>query len=418
MITVNDNRYQKKGDTYEMKKRQLKAVFAMFLLAGGILAGCGQQKTETTEKKEETKVEEKQEEQQSPETEQVEEVNVQAFIDAYKAIKAETEKAKEGQPVDWSLVEKTYVEQLQKPINELDGTFAQTIEAAIQGGKSGELNVHPARQIVDKVTQSYFYQLQKKLQKDVVAALEAGDQQKATALFDQIKLLATEIFVPTAMKRDEYYQLTGESSLEQSINAGLAAQEEALKANNVDDFKVYIQLTDKSIYRSYYLASKSYAEKIEAGVKEGKAEDELKGQQAEAWGFFQAIKGSLAEGDEAATARLDEILSLNNDYKTIKASEVSALYAKALFGKMKGYHEKAPAQLDENNVVEAKVKALEGNMFLKAIELDVQAKLGDEKAAELFATAEKWYNAIAENKKDEAAQYSKAVLDAVSAIVQ
>ncbi|CUA78748.1 hypothetical protein [Anoxybacillus suryakundensis] len=401
-----------------MKKRQLKAVFALFLLAGGILAGCGQQKTETTEKKEETKVEEKQEEQQSPETEQVEEVNVQAFIDAYKAIKAETEKAKEGQPVDWSLVEKTYVEQLQKPINELDGTFAQTIEAAIQGGKSGELNVHPARQIVDKVTQSYFYQLQKKLQKDVVAALEAGDQQKATALFDQIKLLATEIFVPTAMKRDEYYQLTGESSLEQSINAGLAAQEEALKANNVDDFKVYIQLTDKSIYRSYYLASKSYAEKIEAGVKEGKAEDELKGQQAEAWGFFQAIKGSLAEGDEAATARLDEILSLNNDYKTIKASEVSALYAKALFGKMKGYHEKAPAQLDENNVVEAKVKALEGNMFLKAIELDVQAKLGDEKAAELFATAEKWYNAIAENKKDEAAQYSKAVLDAVSAIVQ
>ncbi len=88
---------------------------------------------------------------------------------------------------------KTYTEQLQKPINELDGTFAQTIEAAIQGGKSGELNVHPARQIVDKVTQSYFYQLQKKLQKDVVAALEAGDQQKATTLFEQIKLLAAEI---------------------------------------------------------------------------------------------------------------------------------------------------------------------------------------------------------------------------------
>ncbi|WP_339173134.1 hypothetical protein [Anoxybacillus sp. FSL W8-1294] len=403
-----------------MKKRQLKAVFAMFLLAGGVLAGCGNaEKTETTEKKEETKVEEKQEEQQPAETEQAEEqVNVQTFIDAYKAIKAETEKAKEGQPVDWNLVEKTYVEQLQKPINELDGTFAQTIEAAIQGGKSGELNVHPARQIVDKVTQSYFYQLQKKLQKDVVAALEAGDQQKATTLFDQIKLLAAEIFVPTAMKRDEYYQLTGESSLEQSINAGLAAQEEALKANNVDDFKVYIQLTDKSIYRSYYLASKSYAEKIEAGVKEGKAEDELKGQQAEAWGFLQAIKGSLAEGDEAATTRLDEILSLNNDYKNIKAEEVGALFAKALFGKMKGYHEKAPAQLDENNVVEAKVKALEGNMFLKAIELDVKAKLGEQKAADVFATAEKWYNAIAENKKDEAAQHSKAVLDAVSTIVQ
>lgn len=97
-----------------MKKRQLKSVFAMFLLAGGVLAGCGNaEKTETTEKKEETKVEEKQEEQQPAETEQAEEqVNVQTFIDAYKAIKAETEKAKEGQPVDWNLVEKTYVEQL------------------------------------------------------------------------------------------------------------------------------------------------------------------------------------------------------------------------------------------------------------------------------------------------------------------
>ncbi|KHF29778.1 hypothetical protein LR68_01563 [Anoxybacillus sp. BCO1] len=53
---------------------------------------------------------------------------------------------------------------------------------------------------------------------------------------------------------------------------------------------MYIQLTDKSIYRSFYLASKSYAEKIEAGVKEGKAEDELKGQQAEAWAFYKRSK--------------------------------------------------------------------------------------------------------------------------------
>ncbi len=134
-------------------------------------------------------------------------------------------------------------------------------------------------------------------------------------------------------------------------------------------------------------------------MKEGKAEDELKGQQAEAWGFLQAIKGSLAEGDEAATTRLDEILSLNNDYKNIKAEEVSALYAKALFGKMKGYHEKASAQLDENNVVEAKAKALEGNMFLKAIELDVKAKLGEQKAADVFATAENGITPLLKTKR-------------------
>ncbi len=43
MITVNENRYQK-GGYIRNEKRQLKAVFAMFLLAGGVLAGCGQQK--------------------------------------------------------------------------------------------------------------------------------------------------------------------------------------------------------------------------------------------------------------------------------------------------------------------------------------------------------------------------------------
>ncbi|WP_044894563.1 hypothetical protein [Bacillus alveayuensis] len=403
-----------------MKKRHLKAVFASFLLASGVLAGCNAEKTETKEEKVKTEETKEETASETKETEQaVEESTVSKQVEAYKVIKTEAEKAKEDQPVDWELVSKTYKEQLQSAVSSMEGDFDQPIATAIEGAKSEELDANIARQIIDKTTQSYFYQLQKSLQNEIVAALESGDTAKAEVLFEDIKYLAAEVFVPTAMKRDEYYQMTGDASLEQNINSGLAAQEEALKANNVDDFKVYIQLTDKSIYRSYYLASQSYAEKIEAGVKEGKEELELKQQQAEAWGFLQAIKGSLSGGDEAAAARLDELFSLDKTaVKDIKAEEVKMLFTKAIIGKIKSYHEKAPMQLDENNITEARVKALEGNMFLKALELELKEKLGEQKAQETFEVAEQWYNAIAENKKDEAAKLSQTVLSTVEQLVK
>jgi len=397
-----------------MRKKHLKAIFASFLLASGVLAGCNAEKTE--KKEENVKTGETKEEKET--AQEVEQSTVSTQVEAYKTIKTEVEKAKEGQPVDWELVAKMYTEQLQSAVSSMEG-FDQPIATAIEGAKSGQLDANVARQIIDKVTQSYFYQLQKSLHTEVVTALESGDAAKAETLFADIKHLATEVFIPTALKRDEYYQLTGEASLEQNINAGLAAQEEALKANNVDDYKVYIQLTDKSIYRSYYLASQSYAEKIAAGVQEGKQELELKPQQAEAWGFLQGIKGSLSGGDEAAATRLDELFSLDKTSpKDIKIDEVKTLFAKAIFGKIKSYHEKAPAELDNNNITEARAKALEGNMFLKMIEIELKANLGEQKAQETFEVAEQWYNAIAENKKDEAAKLSQTVLSTVEQLVK
>ncbi|MBM7701278.1 hypothetical protein [Metabacillus iocasae] len=395
-----------------MKNRKSLTLFASVLVAGGVLAGCNTS-TEKAEEKPaaEEQVEETEAEEETQEEATTEQATAAEEIKAFQDIKAQTEKSKEGQEVDWEQVSTLYNDHLKTAVNQLNGEYDQAIEAAISGGQSGELEALIAHQLIDKTTQAYFYQKQKRLHQDVIAALEAKDTDAANASFEELKAVVNDIIVPTAEKRDGYYELTGEASLVENINNGLKTQEEALANNDVDSYKIYTQLTDKSVYRSYYLAANSYAEKIEAAVKEGKEEIELQNMQAEAWGFLQAIKESLSGGDEAAATRLNELFTLNTTNPAdIKADEVNSLFVKAIVGKVKSYHEKAPVELDNGNVTEAQVKALEGNMFLKAIEIQGKEKLGEEKYAETMKQAEAWFNAIAENNKEEAATQSEQIL--------
>ncbi|EIJ79194.1 hypothetical protein PB1_16594 [Bacillus methanolicus PB1] len=401
-----------------MKKKDLKRIFASFIIASTVLTACNAG-GDTAEKSEE-KVQEKAGE-TAEETKEIkiEDTDTAKQVTTFSEMKKELEKAEEGKEVNWDGVLEKYKSGLQAAVSEINGEYDQAIQTAIEAGKSGELDPAIAGELVDKTTQSYFYQKQKALQKEAAAAFNEGKQEEAKLAFEQVKHLANEIFIPTAEKRDNYYQLTGESSIVENINAGLSAQEEALTANKAEDFNVFVQLTDKSIYKNFYLAANSYAEKIEAAVKEGKDEADLKIMQAEAWGFLQAIKESLSGGDEAAATKLNEIFSLDKtDPKTIKAADVNALFTKAIVGKIKGYYEKAPKALEENNVVEAKTEALEGNMFVKALEIQLKKKLGDEKANETFTHAEDWYNSIAENKKDDAKTHSDTVLQALEQLLQ
>jgi hypothetical protein len=401
-----------------MKKRHLKSIFASFLMASAVLTACNSGE-EATEKPEEQKQAETEDKADEPKEVKVEETDAGKQTAAFTDMKAELDKAKEDQEVNWDTVQQKYEADLQKDVAETSPEFDQAILAALAAGKSGEMEPIIAVQLVDKTVQSYFYQNQKALQKEAVAALTEDKKDEANLAFMQIKHLAETVFIPTAEKRDKYYELSGDASLVENINSGISAQEEALTAGNAEDFQVNLQVTDKSIYRSYYLAAKSYAEKIEAGVKEGKDKKELTIMQAEAWGFYQAIKGSLGGGDEAAAAQLDKIFTLNTtDPATIKASETNALFAKAINGKIKGYYEKAPQLLAENNAVEAKVGAMEGNMFLKMLQGQLNEKLGEEKANAVFTDAEAWYTAIAENNTEEAKAKSESVLTAINGLVQ
>ena len=118
-----------------MKKRQLKGIFASFIMASAVLTACGTQ--ETAEKPKEEKQEEAATAEESEEkaTEEVD------FAAAYKEAITELEKAKEGKEVDFDKVTDLYTKNLQSLVQERDAEFEaqndQHITAALQAGKEG-----------------------------------------------------------------------------------------------------------------------------------------------------------------------------------------------------------------------------------------------------------------------------------------
>ncbi|MCD5323783.1 MULTISPECIES: hypothetical protein [Pontibacillus] len=390
-----------------------------------VLAGCagdseGEDETEGTNSDQQEEAQDtEQEDQEQEQNQEAETASIEDQVQAYKDITAELDKMKEDQEVNWDMIKETYTSDLQPVLTSVNGEFDQAITAAIAAGKDGSLEQNAARQIIDKTTQSYFYQKQKSMHGDIAKELEEGTKEKAQQQFDQLKFLANEVFIPTAVKRDSYYELEGDSSLEQNINAGLTTQQEAIQEGNVDDYGVYKQITDKSIYRSYFLAAQSYAEKIEKAASEGASDDELTAEQAEAWGFYQAIKGSLSSGDKEAAEQINTLFSLDQtEPSTIKASEVNDLFVQAFVGKIKGYHSEAVEETKEGNITKARTEALEANMFTKAIEMSMNERLGEEQTKETLQKAESWLEAISNENAEEAEKIGQEIVSTLDKLVQ
>src|SRR5689334_936932 len=123
-----NNIYQKRGS--RMKKRQLKGIFASFIMTSAVLTACGAQ--ETAEKPKEEKQEEAATAKESEEkaTEEVD------FAAVYKEAITELDKAKEGKKVDFELVTTLYTKDLQSLVQNRDSEFEaqndQHITAALQ----------------------------------------------------------------------------------------------------------------------------------------------------------------------------------------------------------------------------------------------------------------------------------------------
>ncbi|MCA0992497.1 hypothetical protein [Pseudalkalibacillus hwajinpoensis] len=399
-----------------MKKSTM--LFTSITLAATVLAACGNDSENAantgSNSQEQTNSASKSETKSSDMT--IESAATTKQVEAYQEMLNELNNMKEEKEVDWDLIESTYSNELKSAVNEIDSEFDTFITTGIQAGKSGEIDQNVARQMIDKGTQSYFYQKQKSLQQAVIDAKDAGKDEEAMLHFEEVKMLAEKVFVPTAEKRDSYYELEGDSSLVENINNGLSAQEDALSEGDMENFSVTKQVTDKSIYKSYYLAANSYAEKIQEAVGSGETE-ELQIMQTEALGFYQAIKGSLSGGDEEAAQKLSELFDISNDPEAIKADEVSNLFEKAFAGKIKGYHEKV-AELDENNLSEGKEAAMEANVFLKAIEMPLMEALGEDETNAVYEDAQSWFDAVSDNDAEEANKLSEQILTTLESVVE
>lgn len=388
-------------------KKSLK-VASLFMTAG-LLAACGNSEETTTAPKKEK-------------TEQTSETKTNAGIAAttlkdeltiFSSIKAELDKAKEGQTIDWKMVTTSYESKLKGGVTTAAPEIEEVISSALAGVESKDLDENVARQLVDKGIQSYFYKLQKSTQATAEEAVVAGKTDEATAALSDIKEMSKTVFIPTAEMRDASYGFKNEDSIAQAINSGLTAQEEAITAKKAADFNVAKQLTDKSIYRSFYLAALGYAQKIEDGAKAGTDEKELQMEQAEGYGFLLAIEESLAGGDEAAVAKLKELYDFSKTKPAdVQFKEVESLFAKALTEKIDGYHEEAQEALEKKEVDTARVEAMEANMFVIAMKPTLENRLGKEKAQAILTDANAWYTLV-EKGDVKAEQTGDRIVDAL-----
>lgn len=388
-------------------KKSLK-VASLFMTAG-LLAACGNsEETTTAPKKEKTK--------QTSETKTnagIAATTLKDELTIFSSIKAELDKAKKNQAIDWKMVQTSYDSKLKGGVTTAAPEIDEVISSALAGVESKELDENIARQLMDKGIQSYFYKLQKSTQATAEEAVKAGKTDEATAALNDIQDMSETVFIPTAEKRDASYGFKNEDSIAQAINSGLTAQEEAITSKNIADFNVAKQLTDKSIYRSFYLAALGYAQKIEDGVKAGTDEKELQMEQAEGYGFLLAIEESLAGGDEEAVATLKERYDFSKTKPAdVKFKEIESLFAKALTEKIDGYHEETQEALEKKDIDTARVEAMEANMFVIAMKPTLENRLGKETAQTVLADASAWY-ALVEKGDLKAEETGDQITDAL-----
>ncbi len=172
-------------------------------------------------------------------------------------------------------------------------------------------------------------------------------------------------------------------------------------------------MTDKSIYRSFYLAALGYAQKIEDGVKAGTDEKELQMEQAEGYGFLLPIEESLAGGDEEAVKTLKKRYDFSKTKPAdVSYKEIEGLFAKALTEKVDGYHEEAQEAIEKKDVDTARAEAMEANMFVVAMKPTLENRLGKDKAAQVAKDANEWF-ALVEKGDVKAETTGERITDAL-----
>jgi hypothetical protein len=399
-----------KGDTY-MKKRHLKAVFAMFLLASGVLAGCNSQKTETTEKKEETAVEDQKEEQAEQEEAEHEEIN---YGEAFKEAVTELEKAKEGQDVDFDKVIHIYETKLQALVQKRDAEFEETIDqhitTALNAGKDGSMEKMVVKQIFDKLMQKVFYTTIK----HEFAEIEEnwGNKEVVKEEIEEAKEFYA-ILQSTVEKRDAAYG----TSLVDTINGAFSEIESAVEKDDALAFALGKQVVDKTLMKTFYLATGAlphgYATKTAAEAKENA--EEAKVEQAEGWAFYQSIYPYMKKH---AAEEADYILNqfdLQTDVKTLDPAAINKAFIRGLAKVALHEYEESEENWGQDKSV---ITALEGALFIDMIGNDIKTLLGEQAFATLNDQAQKYLEAAKAKNKEEAEKLLEQIEATLNTVIE
>jgi hypothetical protein len=373
-----------------MKKRELKAIFASFIVASTVLGACGAQETAEQpkeEKQEQTKTADKSEE-------KVEEVD---FATVYKEAITELDKAKEQKEVDFAMVTDLYTKNLQSLVqkrdSEVEAQHDQHITAALKAGQDGSMDPIIVRQIFDKLMQKVFYTTVKHEFTEVAENWGKNDIVKEE--IEEAKEYY-EILKSTVEKRDAAYG----TNMVSVIDGGFAEMEKAVDADDQLGFQLGKQVVDKTLMKTFYFATgaipNGYATKAAAEAKENP--EVAKIEQAEGWAFYQSLISYLNSHSPEEAAFIESQFNLETDVASLDPAAVNKAFVRG-FSKvaLDEYAESLEAWGEDKS----SITALEGALFIDVVGEDIKGIIGAEAYQTLTEQAGKYLEAA--KAKDKAA---------------
>jgi hypothetical protein len=386
-----------------MKKRNLKAIFASFLMASTVLAACGSQ--ETAEKPKEEKQEQTASEDKAEEKEQ--EVD---FSADYKEALTELDKAKEQKEVDFAMVTELYTKNLQSLVQkrdaEVEAQHDQHITAALKAGQDGSMDPIVVRQIFDKLMQKVFYTTVKHEFTEV--GENWGKQDVVKEEIEEAKEFYT-ILKSTVEKRDA----ANGTNMVSVIDGGFAEIEKAVESDDQLGFQLGKQVVDKTLMKTFYFATgaipNGYATKAAAEAKENP--EVAKIEQAEGWAFYQSLISYLNSHSPEEAAFIENQFNLESDVASLDPAAVNKAFVRG-FSKiaLDEYAESLEAWGEDKS----SITALEGALFIDVVGEDIKGIIGEEAYKTLTEQAGKYLEAA--KAKDKAA--GEPILAEIQATLQ
>ncbi|MFC0297688.1 hypothetical protein [Geobacillus jurassicus] len=390
---------------------------ALFTSAALALGACGQsEQTAGTEKENsnqaavEKKEEPKTEENSKEEKEEAEVDYAAAFGEAL----AELDKAKQGGKVDFSKVESIYKKTLQPLVQKRDAEFEDTLDqhitTALAAGKDGSLEPLVVKQIFDKLMQKVFYTT---IKHEFTEAEEHwANKEEVKEEMEEAKAFYA-ILQSTVEKRDAAYG----TKLVDAINGAFAQMEQAVQNDDALAFALGKQVVDKTLMKTFYLASGAlphgYAAKAAAAAKEN--EKEAKVEQAEGWAFYQSVypymKRHAAEEADYILKQFD----LQTDVKTLDPKAVNHAFVRGWAKVALHEYEESKENWGQDKSV---ITALEGALFINMIENDVKTLLGDKAYDALNDQAARYLEAAKAKNKAESDKWLPQIEAALQQVIE
>ena len=313
-------------------------------------------------------------------------------------------------PVDLAAIKASYEQKMQAKVvavnPEIDTNISMTLDLAIDGS----LSAGQAKQAIDKGLQWYFYAVITTLTKETAkAALVAKDLATAKIALEQAIELYQGALQGTAQKRDSYYKKYGVMTQDTIDSIALQGMLEAVENGDVLAYNVNRQILDKTLIKVFALAAMKYA--VSAPLADAaKAKIEM----TEGYFFYMPIYNSL-KGGSAVDAKFIADAFASGDVTKLKSAEINEAFSAAIIGKISNYF-KATIDKDmaSGELEKAQEHAMEGNMFLEALDVLIKEELGEDAYVAVKAEATKYYNAVKANDTNAANVHSFNILRVIA----